>query len=96
MDNLIKQEEGLPNINGGFYCAAKPRSTGTFGYILYSASGAFTFTRGTGPSYATCDTESAQKTDTVTFSASDSNSIYGNSQHVTPENLTYCLWKRIA
>ena len=75
--------EGLPNI------------TGEFGLVrddyAITSKGAFSVSRsciGIGGSGGT--------TGNVTFDASQSNSIYGSSNHVTPYNATIKVWKRIS
>ena len=80
---LIGQMEGLPNI------------TGEFGLVrddyAITSKGAFSVSRsyiGIGGSGGT--------TGNVTFDASQSNSIYGSSNHVTPYNATIKVWKRIS
>ena len=81
-DDLIVQQEGLPNITGGFQSTDLRQLTGCFyedpGRIdgTYDSAGSFT---------KYCN-----------FDASRSNSIYGNSNHVTPVNYSIRIWKRIA
>lgn len=78
------QEEGLPNITGDFSCAL---SWGG------STSGAFEKT-GLGLSAPTGAGNG--NGDTFKFNASRSNSIYGKSDNVTPENYTVKIWARTA
>ncbi len=74
------EEEGLPNVIGII-------DEAYYGYGSWNGSGAFTITNGStsgvrgggGGSPANCD---------ITFDASQYNSIYGNSEHVTPETNT--------
>ena len=84
--------EGLPNITGSF--TARPHQNGDLNYggALYTddVSGAFSITIQGGVAYANGASESSRQsiTDKMSFDASDSNSIYGNSEHVTPETNT--------
>lgn len=84
---LIGQSEGLPNITGEVYFAnggfLAPRVTGVFSY------------KGDHDSYLTGDS-SGYNGKTLAFNASDSNSIYGNSEHVTPINASVKVWQRIS
>lgn len=71
------QAEGLPNITGEFACAGM--SIGSGGY---SATGALTSAPN---SYSGSDGYGSNKTG-IGFDASQSNSLYGASEHVTPIN----------
>lgn len=83
-----KQNEGLPNISG------EVNSTATRGYI--DAGG---FANG-------CFIKGASNVNTIqgiggvahniAFSASNSNSIYGASSHVTPYNSAIRVWKKVS
>lgn len=81
------QSEGLPNITGTFAL--------TWG-LLYSdgngMSGAFT----SNGSLATPNPGSNNNRNGVVFNASNSNSIYGASTHVTPYNSAVRIWKKIS
>ena len=75
----VHQNEGLPNISG------------TLGDVeSNSASGAFSRTTGT---VHVGTGNGASTFGTITFSASNSNAIYGASSHVTPTNTSvlYCI-----
>ena len=80
MGNLIKQEEGLPNITGNFS-----------GNHDYTPNGSF---RSLANYQSNSGTE--RYANIVEFSASRSSPIYGRSNHVTPENYTIRVWKRTA
>ena len=81
--------EGLPNIEGSF--EGRPHTTGNTSYggaLVGHARGAFTYTIQGGSTTNTGSAESTTKNvtnDIVRFNASTYNSIYGNSNHVTPE-----------
>lgn len=84
--------EGLPNITGTF--TGRPHFNGNLDYggALYTddVSGAFSLTIQGGVANANGVSEASKQsiTDKMTFDASDSNPIYGNSEHVTPETNT--------
>ena len=87
-DNLVKQGEGLPNITGYF---------GVTKTMCDSAEGAFYNEGDDGIS----KTKGASfKNEYITskkyFNAARSSSIYGRSTHVTPENYTMRIWKRVS
>lgn len=83
----VTQAEGLPNITGTFALS--------WG-LLYSdgngMSGAFT----SNGSLATPNPGSHNNRNSVVFNASNSNSIYGASTHVTPYNSSIRIWEKIA
>lgn len=83
--------EGLPNITGTF--TGRPHQNGNLNYggsLNNEVSGAFSFAIQGGAANAAGATESSTviKSDKMTFDASNSNAIYGNSVHVTPETNT--------
>lgn len=84
--------EGLPNITGTF--TGRPHQLGDLNYggALYTddVSGAFSLTIQGGVAIANGVSEATKQciTDKMSFDASASNSIYGNSEHVTPETNT--------
>lgn len=81
------QEEGLPNITGqagydqgcGIVSPSTPFLTGCF-------------KTGDSKSWALDGGRNSGKY--IAFDASGSNSIYGNSEHVTPRNISIRLWVR--
>lgn len=73
------QAEGLPNITGNFIGS-------NFELGITNASGAFTATRTSGNTGVTGEPSSRSQYDGASFSAQNSNSIYGASSHVTPIN----------
>lgn len=77
------QNEGLPNISG--------TTTGT-PFIWGSTTGAFYTISSSGASFTSPVTGSKL----LGFNASNSNSIYGSSSHVTPYNSAVRIWKKIA
>ena len=87
---------GLPNIKGYIY--SRPHKSGLkqYGGAVTATSGAFTFTTQNGPNVANgCEeTSTIPSTDTVTFSASSYNSIYGNSSSVQPPAYKVYAWRR--
>ena len=74
------EEEGLPNIIGII-------DEAYYGYGNWSGSGAFTITNGSTSGVRGGGGGSLTNLD-ITFDASLSNPIYGNSEHVTPETNT--------
>ena len=84
---LVGQNEGLPNITGEVYFAnggfLAPRNTGAFS------------SKGDHDGYLSGES-SGYNGKTMVFKASDSNSIYGNSSHVTPSNLSIRIWQRVS
>ena len=92
--NLIKQEEGLPNITGDITSTRFGSSIG-WDSLSPSKSGCFN------NSYwyygaASSDSNNNSKSTNINFNASLSNSIYGKSDHVTPVNFTIRIWNRIS
>ena len=84
------QAEGLPNITGSIPgCYFRGSSSMTF-------KGVFSTTSFISTGYAGYNSSSGMKTEHIMFNASSSNGIYGKSNHVTPENYTIRIWKRIA
>ena len=89
-DNLVKQGEGLPNIMGSIPgCYFRGSSSMTF-------KGVFSTTSFRSTEFAGYKSLYGRETEHIMFDASSSNSIYGKSIHVTPENYTIRIWKRIA
>lgn len=83
-----KQNEGLPNISG------EVNSTATRGYIDAGgfANGCFI----KGASNVNAIQGIGGVAHNIAFSASNSNSIYGASSHVTPYNSAIRVWKKIS
>lgn len=83
-----KQNEGLPNISG------EVNSTATRGYIDAGgfANGCFI----KGASNANAVQGIVGVAHNIAFSASNSNSIYGASSHVTPYNSAIRVWKKVS
>lgn len=83
-----KQNEGLPNISG------EVNSTATRGYIDAGgfANGCFI----KGASNANAVQGIGGVAHNIAFSASNSNSIYGASSHVTPYNSAIRVWKKVS
>jgi hypothetical protein len=77
-------EAGLPDISA----RATIRPTGASGATFFNSSGAFSQEADTGwtGAYLNSQTSATQAT-TIKFNASDSNSIYGNSNTVQPESI---------
>ena len=85
--NLVKQQEGLPNITGYF---------GVTMTSYNSAEGAFYNGDNDGISKtAGASFTNEHITSRKYFNAARSSSIYGGSTHVTPENYTMRIWKRV-
>ena len=81
-----EKEAGLPNITGKFYHDTNATS---------SLSGAFfSYTRGSSQNLKNDD--AAKNSGYVSFDASKSNPIYGNSDTVQPPALVVNIWKRTA
>lgn len=83
-----KQNEGLPNISG------EVNSTATRGYIDAGgfANGCFI----KGASNVNAIQGIGGVAHNIAFSASNSNSIYGASSHVTPYNSAIRVWKKVS
>lgn len=77
---LIGQSEGLPNITGSFPTDDEGRDIWGAFYEIGRGGGA----SGSGAGRA------------IGFNAARSNSIYGNSKHVTPINASVKIWQRIS
>lgn len=75
------ESAGLPNITGSFQLG-NHASTNT------TATGAFTSTEGTDATYTGASSSARSRTD-IEFNASDSSSIYGNSDTVQPESTKF-------
>lgn len=86
---------GLPNITGSF-SQRYVKSTGGEYAMVTSTSGGFSTSTGSG-SVNDCSMSSSTNTpQIVSFSASSSNSIYGNSSTVQPPAYCVNIWKRTA
>ena len=83
---LIVQAEGVPNITGYFGNMSKYRGS-QFGGVFYEHSSMSKdgWTSGGGEPFMT-----------VGIDASRSTPVYGNSDHVTPSNLSIKVWQRIS
>lgn len=81
---LVAQPEGLPNITGGFETSDRSHNTTRAFYV--------------GKKNATVrgDAEASSSGYWIELDASRSSPIYGASNHVTPENYTVRIWKRIS
>lgn len=78
-------EAGLPNIQGTFRAAGYENSDGF--------SGAFSKTT---HSNLTLGTSGGSRLQAITFDASDSNRIYGNSETVQPPAIRVYAWQRVS
>ena len=89
---------GLPNINGEFY--GRPHASGSKqnGGAIVAAKGAFNFKiqGSTSNDTGTSETSTYSMSDLITFNASSSNSIYGNSTTVQPNAFVVNIWVRIS
>ena len=91
-------EAGLPNIKG----TMEPRTSGTPGNSLGAirlASGAFSVSANAGSdntSPISIPVNDIYKSDTVSFDASRSSSVYGNSDTVQPPAYCTYIWRRVA
>lgn len=95
---LIGQSEGLPNITGSI-----KNSGGSNDQFLTDSSsegitskGALSITNYVSRKSMSNGTDSYSSPVGFKFDASRSNSIYGNSNHVTPSNLSVRMWQRIS
>lgn len=89
---LIGQSEGLPNITGSIETnrnmvpsSGSTTSTGALSFTEWNNGNAFGSGHGS-------EKESCR----ISFSATNSNTIYGASNHVTPNNATIKVWQRIS
>ena len=91
-------DAGLPNIEGSFYGRPHGSANGINGGGITGAQGAFKFTiNGTTQSDNGCnETGTMSNSDLITFNASKSNSIYGNSTTVQPNAFVVNIWVRIS
>lgn len=78
----IHQDNGLPNITGGFYS-----------YVWDTAQGSGAFAKSINNSKGVDGSIAGSEYDYWSFDASKSSSIYGNSNYVTPTNTSvlYCI-----
>lgn len=86
-EDLVKQSEGLPNIDGTLYFDISTSGTSGYGALsdtYYNNTSGIIGIGGVG------------KMAILKINASKSNPIYGKSDHVTPENYTMRIWKRTA
>ena len=83
-----KQNEGLPNISG------EVNSTATRGYIDAGGFANGCFIKGASNVNAVQGIGGVAHN--IAFSASNSNSIYGASSHVTPYNSAIRVWKKVS
>ena len=87
--NGDRQAEGLPDLSGnlsGVYLRGRSN---------LNANGVFSRTTFRNSGYCGYSGLQGKETEFLQFYASSSNPIYGRSAHVTPENYTYRIWKRI-
>lgn len=84
-------DAGLPNIDGTF----EMRATNDGGHALINPSGVFAASDGTSQNSLTRST-TAKKSRTITFDASTSNAVYGNSTTVQPNAYVVYMWRRTA
>lgn len=80
-----QHEAGLPNIEG--YAITREASNNSGGTVI-GGVGAFTVEKNKGGELATLEISRSGIGDKLTFDASKSNSIYGNSATVQPQSLT--------
>lgn len=89
------KEAGLPNITGGFWDLASTQDTtnGNMG----NAQGAFRtlYLSNNGTGQATAVSYGKTKYDGISFDASRSSSIYGNSNTVQPPAYLVNIWERV-
>jgi hypothetical protein len=84
-------EAGLPNITGNIWAG------NTYGSSIFtSSSGVFQNGSNTGWRTSTVQSTVSGASDTVTFDASRSSSIYGNSNTVQPSAYVVNIWQRTA
>lgn len=83
---LIGQSESLPNITGSFGWAYSHRAG-------QHASGCFSYTN---ESHGGLEFSGSDIYTSFSLNASNSNSIYGKSNHVTPFNASVKIWQRIS
>lgn len=83
---FIGQSEGLPNIIGSIGWAYTHRA-GQY------ATGCFSYSNQT---FGGLEFSGNDIYTTFSFDASESNSIYGKSNHVTPFNASVKIWQRIS
>ena len=93
--NLVKQNEGLPNITGSFHGTAHCNNNSSI-IQSYSGGGAISDSLGAYINHRMPDNHTKAIDVLYSLNASKSNSIYGASSHVTPENYTMRIWKRIS
>lgn len=85
-DGIKQEDAGLPNITGGFN-GYSLRDSAEYGEYVSGA-----FTSNSGSSMRTPDTSADDSQNGFGFDASLSNSIYGNSDTVTPAHSTLFPW----
>ena len=81
----LYREAGLPNITGKWYWITSESTANWDSYPCEGAAGFDKYTYSKGVSSSTASTTAGRD---MTFDASKSNSIYGNSYTVTPETMT--------
>jgi hypothetical protein len=98
-NGITVQSEGLPDITGDFGYL-KALDSGNWVQGLNNSNGAFKKSyneRADPPSYSAVTSQNnTDASGVVVFNASNSNSIYGSSDHVTPVNTAIKIWKRTA
>lgn len=89
-------EAGLPNIEGSMMVRGYQGAEGVAS-VINEASGAYTLSINAGEKFSSVTLSNTQReTDSVTFNASKSNSIYGKSLTVQPNAFVVNIWKRTA
>ena len=96
------QKEGLPNITGNKLLAWTDSSGGGIimnGSTNINKSALYSYKDNNYYSYyynsSLYSKDAPQHHNILGFNANRTNSIYGNSEHVTPENYAIKIWKRI-
>ena len=101
MDFGKLQNEGLPNIKGNKLLAWTDESGGGIimdGRTDVNNSALYSYQDPKYYSYyyvSNLPSKSPSHHNILGFNANRANSIYGNSEHVTPENYAIKIWKRI-
>ena len=91
-------EAGLPNIKGKMESRASNTSGNVFGAIR-AASGAFSVNANPGAGFTSpvsIPVDDTHNSDTVSFDASRSSSVYGNSDTVQPPAYYFYFWRRVS
>lgn len=89
---------GLPNITGDIFGRPHAYASSGYGGALVGGNGAFSLSihGGTATHAGAAESENDSIEDKVSFDASQSNSIYGNSTTVQPPAIKVYMWKRVS